>query len=250
MRKWLMIIGIFAIVLPAGFYLIGTGYFNMHDDLQVMRIHEMEKCLSDGQIPCRWSPDMGWGYGQAMFNYYSAYPYYLGALIRIITPLSIIGTVKLLFFISFFAGALGMYILAREFWGKWGGILSSVLYTYAPYHAVDVYVRGALAESFSLGLLPFLWFYIYKLIKTPSLKNTLIVALIFAFLLTTHNISTLIYAPPTFLWTLFWLFKKINKSSFYKLGLSGLLGLGLSSFFLIPGIVEQKLIQVQNLISD
>jgi len=250
MKKLLLAIGIFAIVFPAGFYLIGFGYFNMHDDLQVMRIYEMEKCLSDGQIPCRWSPDMGWGYGQAMFNFYSAFPYYLGTLIRIITPLSIIGTVKILFFISFFVGALGMYILAREFWGKWGGILSSVLYTYAPYHAVDVYVRGALAESFSLGLLPFLWFYIYKLIKTPSLKNTLLTSLLLAFLLTTHNVSTLMYAPPTIVWALYWLLKKKKTLSVYRLGLSGILGLGLSSFFLIPGVVEQRLIQVKNLVSD
>lgn len=250
MKKILLIIVILAVVLPASFYLFGTGYFNMHDDLQVMRIYEMEKCLADGQIPCRWSPDMGWGYGQAMFNFYSAFPYYLGALIRIITPLSIIGTVKFLFFISIFASAVGMYLLAKEFWGRWGGILAAVFYTYAPYHAVDVFVRGALAESFSLALLPFLWLFIYKLIRAPNIKNTLPASLFLAFLLTTHNISTLMYAPPTVVWALYWLIREKKRLSIYFLGLFGILGVGLSSFFLLPGIAEQKLIQVENLISD
>lgn len=250
MKKILLIIVILGVVLPASYYLLGTGYFNMHDDLQVMRIYEMERCFADGQIPCRWSPDMGWGYGQAMFNFYSAFPYYLGALIRITTPLSIIGTVKLLFFISIFASALGMYLLSSEFWGRWGGILAAVFYTYAPYHAVDVFVRGALAESFSLALLPFLWLTIYKLIKSPSLKKTLITSLFLAFLLTTHNISTLMYAPPTALWALYWLIREKKILSYYRLGLSGILGLGLSSFFLLPALAEQRLIQIENLVRD
>jgi uncharacterized membrane protein len=126
----------------------------MHDDLQVMRIFQMEKCFADGQIPCRWSPDMAWGYGQAMFNFYSALPYYLGVLIRIITPFSIMATVKLLFFISLAGSAIGMYLLAKEFWGKLGGIVAALLYAYAPYHALDIFVRGALAEAFALAILP------------------------------------------------------------------------------------------------
>lgn len=250
MKKVIVIAAILALVIPASFYLFGPGYFNMHDDLQVMRIYELEKCLADGQIPCRWSPDMGWGYGQAMFNYYSAFPYYLGALIRIVTPLSIIGTVKMLFFLSLVGGAFGMYLLAREFWDGLGGLLASTLYTYAPYHAVDIFVRGALAEAFSLGLLPFLWFCLYRLIKNPGIKNTLLTSLVMASLATSHNISTMIYIIPTVLWALFWVIKKNNRQSIlYVIG-SGVLGLGMSSFFLLPAIYEQKLIQVQNLVSD
>src|SRR3990172_970811 len=97
MKKIYPFLIILVLSLPAGWYLLGRGYFNMHDDLQVMRVYEMSKCFSNGQIPCRWSPDMAYGYGQAMFNYYSAFPYYLGVLIRILTPLSLMGTVKLLF---------------------------------------------------------------------------------------------------------------------------------------------------------
>ena len=43
--------------------LLMPGYFPMHDDLQMMRQLEMDKCFRDGQIPCRWVPDMGYGYG-------------------------------------------------------------------------------------------------------------------------------------------------------------------------------------------
>src|SRR3990167_8121604 len=114
MKDKIVILILLLVILPSSFYLLGRGYFNMHDDLQVMRVYQMDKCFADGQIPCRWSPDMVYGYGQAMFNFYSAFPYYLGALIRLATPLSIMATVKTLFLISLVLSAIVMYLLAKE----------------------------------------------------------------------------------------------------------------------------------------
>ncbi|KKR00344.1 MAG: hypothetical protein UT24_C0013G0010 [Candidatus Woesebacteria bacterium GW2011_GWB1_39_12] len=222
----------------------------MHDDLQVMRVYEMGKCFSDGQIPCRWSPDMVYGYGQAMFNYYSAFPYYLGQFIRMTLPVSIMATVKLLFFISLIGAAFGMYLLAKEFWGKTGGILAALFYTYAPYHALDIFVRGALAESFSLAILPFLWLSLYKLIKNPSFVKVFAASILVFLLLTTHNISSMIYAPFTTIWVLFWIIYLKNWRSTRYVVTSGLFGLGLSSFFILPAIFEQNLIRVEYLTLD
>lgn len=250
MKKYLGLAAVLTLTLPAIWWFFGPGYYNMHDDLQVMRVVEMQMCLQDGQIPCRWAPDMAWGYGQAMFNFYSAFPYYISAIIRILTPLSVLGTVKALFAISFVTAAVGMYLLAKELWGKWAGILASVLYTYAPYHALDIYVRGALAESFSLAILPFLWLFLYRVIKSPRMSNTLGVSLSLAALLTTHNISTMIYAIPTIFWVIFWFLATKNWKSVLFVAVSGLLGVGLSSFFLLPAIYEQSLVQIKYLTQD
>jgi len=239
------------LILPSVWWLTGSGFYNMHDDLQVMRIYEIERCFWDGQIPCRWSPDMSFGFGQPMFNYYSALPYYLGLFFKLVFSTSIIGSVKFLFLFSLLAGGIGMYLLAKEFWGFWGGIIASVLYTYAPYHAVDVYVRGALAENFSLAILPFLWLFIYRVIIKNEFRDRFILTISISALLTTHNISLLMFTPFTLLWIFFWYFK--TKSPFQKLivlGKSGLLGFGLASFFIIPVLFEQNLIQTQHLISE
>lgn len=249
MKKYFGWILLLLLILPAIKFLFGTGYFNMHDDLQVMRMFEMDKCFADGQIPCRWAPDMGYGYGQAMFNFYSAFPYYFGELLRIATPLTYLGTVKMLFLSSFVLGAGGMYLLAKEFWGKTGGILSAVLYTYAPYHALDVYVRGAMAEAFALGFLPFLLHSFYLLIKRPDFKRVVYAGFTLAAVLTTHNISTMLYAPPTLLWVIFWLIRTKKWKHIYSIGLSGVIGVGLAAFFIIPAVIEQSLIQTEYLTS-
>lgn len=218
-KKYLVLLAI--LIIPAVEFLFWPGYFNMHDDLQVMRLLQMDKCFADGQIPCRWSPDMAYGFGQPMFNFYSVIPYYLGAFMRMLTPLTYLGTVKMLFLISFLIGAVGMYLLVNKIWGKSAGLLSAVLYTYAPYHALDVYVRGALAESFALGLLPFLWHSIYILINKPNYPRLIYASLIIAAVLATHNISTMLYAPITLIWALYWIISKKKYQSIKALIISG-----------------------------
>mgnify|MGYP003396209684 CR=1 FL=1 len=42
-------------------------YFTHHDDVQVIRTFEMDKCFLDHQIPCRWVPDLGGLYGYPIF---------------------------------------------------------------------------------------------------------------------------------------------------------------------------------------
>lgn len=230
--------------------LIFPGYFPMHDDLQVMRLFQLEQCFGDGQIPCRWVPDMTFGFGQALFNFYSAFPYYLGILIRLIFPLSIMDTVKLLFGMSLVGGSLGMYLLAKEFFGRWGAGVAAILYAFAPYRAVDVYVRGAMAESFSLALLPFLWLSIYKAIKWPSYNNAVFVAITLAAVLTTHNISSFMYFGFTVLWTVFWIAQNLKIKNISVLLFASTMGVALAGFFIVPVFFEQILIREEIFVSD
>ena len=79
LNNWLL----FLIVALSGLViwpLFVPGYFSHHDNLQVIRIFEMRKCFADLQIPCRWVPDMGYGNGYPLFNFYGPLPYYIGGL--------------------------------------------------------------------------------------------------------------------------------------------------------------------------
>ncbi len=250
MRNKIAFAFLMILTIPSIWWLVGSGYFNMHDDLQVMRLYQMDKCLNDGQIPCRWSPDMVWGFGQPMFNFYSVFPYYLGMLLKIILPLTYLSTVKMLFLLSFVIAAIGMYKLAGTFWGKLGGIVSAVLYTYAPYHALDVYVRGALSESYALSLLPWMWLFLYRSINKYTLKNFLGVSLSIAFVLMTHNISTMIYLPFTLIWFIYWILIKRDMSTVIRVIAAGILAVGIASFFILPALVEQSIIQTKYLTSE
>ena len=141
------------------------GYFSHHDTLQIIRIFEMRKCFADLQIPCRWVPDMGYGNGYPLFNFYGVMPYYLGAIVSFI--LGYIGAAKFLFFLPLVLGGIGMYFLGKELFGKIPGTIAALLYLFAPYRALDTYVRGDVGESFALAIIPFIFYFLALTIRSP-----------------------------------------------------------------------------------
>ncbi|RLC31318.1 hypothetical protein DRH13_03210, partial [Candidatus Woesebacteria bacterium] len=189
---WPIVIVIFFAILAGRFLIFRSGYFIMHDDLQMMRQLEIEKCFLDGQIPCRWVPDMGYGFGFPLFNFYPPLPYLIGEVIRVLGA-SFVTTAKLTFSLSFVVSGIGMYLLAKEFFGRLGGTLSSIFYIWAPYHAVDVYVRGAMNEAWALAWFPFIFWTGYRLIKEKKKQTKWIIGLALAWfaLLTSHNLMVL-----------------------------------------------------------
>lgn len=115
------------------------GFFPMHDDTQVARVFEMKQALQDGQFPVRWVANLGYHYGYPIFNFYAPLAYYVGGFMSLIGFDSLTAT-KIMMVIGIILSGIFMYLFAKEFWGKLGGLVSALLYLYAPYHAVDIYV--------------------------------------------------------------------------------------------------------------
>ena len=142
------------LIIPTFSFLLKPGlYWNMHDDMQMIRQMEMEKCFKDGQIPCRWTPDLGYGYGYPLFNFYPPLPYLAGQIFRSL-GFSFVTTVKLSAILLITLSALAMYLLASDLTGPLGGFLAGLFYTYAPYHAVNIYIRGAMNEAWASVFFP------------------------------------------------------------------------------------------------
>lgn len=241
--KWPLVIIVLSSLLII-WPLFLPGYFSHHDNLQVIRIFEMRKCFSDLQIPCRWVSDMGFGNGYPIFNFYGVLPYYFGAILSYV--FGYIGAAKLLFLIPLVLGGVGMFLLSKEIFGKIPGFVSAILYLFAPYRALDAYVRGAIGESFALAIIPFVFYFILKLAKSKS-KKYFVLATVTTFLfLISHNIMTLIFTPLIIAWILFCLFQEKWKGLKVVI-LSFVLSVGLASFFLLPAFFEKNLVQTDSL---
>ncbi len=253
MKKSFFVILILIAGLLASRRLFRPGYFNMHDDLQMMRQLQMEKCWKDGQIPCRWVPDMGFGYGYPLFNFYPPLPFYVGQFFRLF-GFSFVNTAKILFGLQFLASGITMFVLASDLWGIFGGLISSIFYIWAPYHAVDVYVRGALNEAWAFIWFPLILWSVKKLAEKEKLKYVIWLAFSTAMLLLTHNVMVMIFIPVGFVWLFYWLIRyhKLswkNKKLFGFYFLSGLWGLGLAAFFTLPMFFEKKFTHVDSMFS-
>ena len=192
-------------------------------------------------------PDAGYQYGYPQFNYYPPFPYYLGALLHR-AGFQYIDSVKILFILGYILSAIAIYVLVSSLVGSWAGLISSALYTYIPYKAVEVYVRGAMSEFWAQIFFPLIFWAIYKLVKTGKIKYLIWLAISISLLLTTHSLMSLIFAPIAIIWALFWLFRE-KWTNLFKVFWGGLIGFGLSAFFTLPLLFERKFAHVESLLS-
>ncbi|MBI3485326.1 hypothetical protein HY025_00105 [Candidatus Daviesbacteria bacterium] len=240
---WILIL----LTIPTFFKIIRPGFFPMQDDLQAFRIQQMDKCIQDLQIPCRWIPDAGYQYGYPQFLYYPPSTYYLGEVFHLL-GFQFIDAVKLLFVSGFVLSALAMFIFLNSFLGKFSSLIGALLYTYIPYKAVEVYVRGAMSEFWSLVFFPLIFWSLYKLIKTSKIKYLAFLAISLGLLLITHNLMSMIFLPVAGIWALTWIVIEKKWSVLPKVFLSGLLGLGLAAFFTVPVLVERPYAHLETLL--
>ena len=222
------------------FPLFHFGLFPMHDNEQVGRLFELDVALKAGQFPVRMVGDLGFGYGYLLFNYYPPMVYYLGELFRLI-HFSYIDSIKLVMGFGFVLSAVSMYFFVKEMYGKFAGLISAVFYTYAPYHSVDLYVRGALPEFFSFAFIPAIFWSYLKLSKQNSKKYVTIASLFNFSLVVTHNLVALMGSVFIGVYILFLLSQLKDKKTFIKnVALTLVFSVLLSSFFIIPALIENK----------
>ncbi len=244
MKKIYFSLAIILISIPTFILMLKPGIYSMQD-FHFFRLVEFTKCLKDNQIPCRWAPDAALGYGEPLFNFYGQTPYAIGSVIYKL-GFSLIDSLKLLFIISLVGSGLTMYLLAKKIWqNNLSAVVSSVFYLYAPYRAVDVWVRGALPESFAFIFIPLIVLKIDDLLEKPGKKNTLILGILLALLITTHNLSVILFAPFIVVWVTYKLIsmRKLKLPLIY-LTVSVATALGLAGFYLIPVIFESSFINL------
>lgn len=250
--------------------LLIPGFFPMHDDTQIARVFEMGKMLGNGIFPVRWVPDLGYGYGYPLFNFYAPLAYYVGGLFMLLGFDALLAT-KIMMALGVALAGLFMYLLAKEFFGKLGGLISGLFYVYAPYHAVDIYVRGDVAEFWAYAFIPLMFLGFYKLFQSlnsdelkvdnsklkthlsPERENSKIQFKIkkygmlgstgFAGIILSHNLTALMVTPfliiAGLLLIIFSKKEQRMRNTLYVI-LYTALGLALSAFYWMPALLEMK----------
>jgi hypothetical protein len=241
-KHWWILILLF--LIPSFSRLIHKGFFPTQDYIYVARIYEMNKSFKDGQFPVRWVPDFR--YGEPLFNYYAPLPYYLGSIVHSFN-ISFLDTSKILYALGLILSFFSMYLLGKEFWGKIGGLISAFIYLYAPYRAVDVFVRGDISESWVFVFFPLIFWAALRLSKRVDTKNIILLSLSLAGLFYTHNVMTMLFAPFFILWMIYLVWNEKRFKLIYPLILSSLLGVALAASFLLPAFLERSYIQTQHL---
>ena len=251
MKKYFYIVIIIILTWWAVKPLFNPGYFPMHDDQQIARLYELDQALKGGQFPPRWVSNLGFGYGYPLYNFYPPLVYYLGEVFHI-TGVSLITSIKIVMLLGFFLASITMFFFVKDLFGSKAGLLAAVFYTYAPYHAVDLYVRGALAEFFSFVMFPLILLTTRRLGKNPNLNNLLLWTLSLSGLILTHNLMVFPFSIFLGIYLLFLLGEQRGKKNIGKtiifLMTGVLIAFGLTAYFSLPAIFEKKYTLVDDIL--
>lgn len=236
---WL-ILTIFVSLLPLT-PLLHPGMFVAHDAQDhVARIANFYQNLQEGNVVPRWAANLNWGYGHPILMFLYPLPSYVASLF-IALGFSFVMATKIVFALGFVGSGITMFIWIRKLWGDQASFVASIFYLFAPYRFVDLYVRGAIGENFFFIFPPLTCYFLLLLFKTKQTKFVPLTAMAIAGMVLSHNALAIMFLPFIAIYAFLLIFKeKNNIRGLVSVLFSFILGFGLSSFFLIPALLEGK----------
>lgn len=243
-KKILPIIVVVLFAFIAGFGLIPSGLYPTHDgEYHIIRFYEFSQALAlDNWYP-RLAYDLNNGYSVPLFNYVYPLPNYVAAFLHFF-GVSFINAFKIEMFAAGVIAAIFFYLWAKQFWGVTGAIVSSVFYTFSPYHFVDVYIRGSVGEVWALAFFPaFLWS-ITNFFKEKKWSYGVIASIFLSLVIFSHNILALMFFLFAISYILFLSFKSgWNRQFLISTFFIILISIGITAIFWMPALLENNYVK-------
>lgn len=194
--------------------------------------------MAKGNLYPRWLPDSFEGLGSPAFYFYPPAAYWVAGAFDA-SGLSTFAAINMAGYVALLLSGVTMYrwLLERGTYP----LLGAIIYMAAPYHLMDFYVRGALAEYFA-----FIWYPLIALAITrlPDRRGIIMLALSYSGLILTHLPMAML--TGFFLIAPFGLYRlSQDRRAFWPLVVSGALALSLAAFYLLPALTLQDQISSQ-----
>lgn len=137
-----------------------------------------------------------------------------------------------------------MYALAQNiFKNRWSGTLAAIIYLWAPYRFLTIFVSAQVGVAFVYTFIPILFLGISLASSKKRTKYALLlIAAGVSGIVLSHFSSVIATIPAAAVFALAILFEAKDKKAFLVNSLKGiLLGVGLSSFYLLPAFYYSRL---------
>jgi len=239
-RHGLRIVGLLALVaalilLPS--FLLGPG--DSHSvTYNYVWTRQFGTEMAKGNLYPRWLPGSFEGLGSPAFYFYPPIAYWIAGAFDA-AGVSTLAAINMAAFVTLLLSGITMH-----YWLSARGtypLAGAILYMAAPYHLMDFYVRGALAEFTA-----FIWYppIALAITRLPERRGVILLALAYAGLVLTHLPMAMLIG--FFLIAPLGLHKlRDDRRVFWPLVASGALALGISAFYLVPALTLQSHISSQ-----
>ncbi|OGH12948.1 MAG: hypothetical protein A2776_00945 [Candidatus Levybacteria bacterium RIFCSPHIGHO2_01_FULL_40_10] len=241
-KQNLLILLILVSLLPL-LSLLQPGLPITHDGQDhVARIANFYTSLTEGNLVPRWAGNLNWGYGHPILMFLYPLSSYSASFFHFL-GFSLVDSVKLVFAGAFILSGVFMYMWIRDFLGEKAGFVAAILYMFAPYRFIDLYVRGAIGEHMAFVFVPLICFLLLKISKTKKFNSLYFVfsTLSFTGLILSHNALLIMFLPFILFYAAYLVFEsKIRSTLILQFAGVFILGFGVSAFFIVPAFLEGK----------
>jgi hypothetical protein len=242
-NDWLIILFIIITSLFTLKDLFKPGFYTSHDGPhQVVRLYYFDQVLKEGQFPPRWAGGLLNGFGYPLFNFSYHLPWVIAEPF-VVFGFSIFDSIKLTFLLGFIVSGIFMYLFQKEMFGRLGAFVGTMIYLYAPYRFSNIFVRAAIGDATTFIFAPLLFWSLYQL-KKKGMFNWFWISIgaIATFgLLLSHAMVFLFFLISFVLYVAFHTLFIQNRLKFVLSSLLiVVLGLGLSSYYFIPSLIERS----------
>lgn len=179
--------------------------------------------LHEGILYPRWLPWSHDGLGSPVFYYYPPLAFYVTGVFGL-AGLSTYGSIIAAFALAYFASGIGCYYWLKDRTPH--PLLGATFFVVGPYHCLDFYVRGALAESVAFAFLPLLAIGLRRIAEGRSWTFA---ALAYCGMILSH-------LPLALLTSCFFIapYAAFHRRHWVGFGCACLVGIGLAAIYLIP----------------
>jgi 6-pyruvoyl-tetrahydropterin synthase related domain len=201
-----------------------------------------------GEFYPRWLSGLNHGLGSPAFFVYGPLPYYVSALLEPVGRLFRFSAFDVSDWLALFgSGICALLWLSTMVPGR-SALLGSILYMTMPYHLwADFYRRFALAECWAMVWMPLILYFTARVVaRKPRAMVGLAVA--FALLIASHLFTVLMFSLVPLAAAIFLSSEGKKFQAASRVAVSMLLGVGLSSAYLVPALFHQKHIPAAKLI--
>lgn len=206
----------------------------------VARIANFYQNLTEGNFIPRWAGNLNWGYGHPILEFLYPLPSYTASLAHFL-GFSFIDSFKIVLGLGLVVSGITMFFWLETFLPLEASIIGAVLYVFAPYRFINVYIRGDIGENLAFVFMPLVLYFLHRYYQSKIHWFGIGISFSLACLILSHNAISLMFVP-FIIFYVFYLHITSNRSFswlFYSFVFI-LIGFGLAAFFWVPALVEGK----------
>jgi hypothetical protein len=230
-KPLMLVFFIVVVSIPLLVPFLNKGFFTTDDgDWMIIRFSAFHQTLRDGEFPVRFLGRLNQEYGYPVSNFLYPGFMYLAEPVHII-GFSFVDSIKIILALSIILSGFFTYLWLRRFFDEISAAVGASFYVYTPYHLYDLYKRGSVGEVLALAIIPFILWQVER-------KSIFWSAIGIGLLLLAHNTLAVLFLIFLSCYMLLNIFVSKKKKEIFSYFWMFLFGLGISSFFWLPALVE------------